>query len=139
MIHVILRITIWVLVLGIGYLVLGPEVFDSSSRESPFQGQAQIFLPPAKSPRLLEYEQARQQRALSAEEQAEYRRLVQERQSRFWQQEGVSVEEALSGIKTHRQEHLATILEQRGVSPEEAAIFFLVLDRDHPELLADRE
>ena len=139
MIHVLLRIAVWVLVLGIGYLVVGPKLFDSSQSTSPFEGHSTIFLPPPKSQRQLEYEEITKKRTLNAEELAEYAALVEDRQSRFWQQDGVSVEEALSGIKTQRKARLAEILQQRGMTPEETSIFFVVLERDHPALLADRE
>ncbi|MCG6966365.1 MAG: hypothetical protein LJE59_07635 [Chromatiaceae bacterium] len=139
MIHVLLRVAVWVIVLAIGYLLIGPGVFDSSPADSPFQSDSKIFLPPAKSQRQFEYDEIQKERSLNAEESAEYRKLVQERESRFWQQQGVSVEEALSGVKTQRKARLAEILQERGMSREEAAVFFLVLERDHPELLADRE
>jgi hypothetical protein len=139
MIHVLLRAAVWVAVFGIGYLLLGPELFDSSRDANPFESTARIYLPPAKSQREIEYERIMDQRSLAADELAHYRAIVQERQSKFWQQEGVSVEEALAGFKTQRRRHLATILEQRGVTKEEAAVFFLVLERDHPTMLADQE
>lgn len=139
MIHVLLRVAVWVLVIGIGYLVIGPELFDSSQNNSPFESRSTLYLPPPKSQRQLEYEEITQNRVLNADELAEYRALVEDRQSRFWQQDGVSVEQALSGVKTQRKERLAEILEKRGMAPEETAIFFVVLERDHPALLADQE
>ena len=51
MIHVGLRILVWVLVLGIGYLVFGPQLFDSSDHANPFDNRAELFLPPAKTQR----------------------------------------------------------------------------------------
>jgi hypothetical protein len=139
MVHLLLRIAVWVVVLGIGYVVFGPGLFDSTPDDSPFGSSSTIFLPPAKSQRHLEYDAISRERALSTEELADYRELVQQRQSRFWQQQGVSVEQALAGVETHRKEHLATILEQRGLTKEEAAVFLFVVERDHPALLKDRE
>jgi hypothetical protein len=139
MVHLLLRIAVWVVVLGIGYVVFGPGLFDSTPDDSPFESSSTIFLPPAKSQRHLEYDAISRERALSTEELADYRELVQQRQSRFWQQQGVSVEQALAGVETHRKEHLATILEQRGLTKEEAAVFLFVVERDHPALLKDRE
>jgi hypothetical protein len=138
MIHVLLRVAVWVLVLGGAYLLFGPELFDSSRQESPFQSETALFLPPAKSQQELVYEELASQRPLNAEESADYQRLLQERQSRFWQREGVSVSEALSGVETQRKAHLAKLLQERGLAPEEAAVFFMVLERDHPQLLADQ-
>ena len=109
MIHVLLRIAVWVVVLGIGYLVLGPQVFDSSPSQSPFESNSKIFLPPARSERETEYEAVRKERSLRPEEAADYQSLVRERESRFWQREGVSVEEALFGINTQRKARLAEI------------------------------
>jgi hypothetical protein len=139
MVHLLLRIAVWVVVLGIGYVVFGPGLFDSTPDDSPFESSSTIFLPPAKSQRHLEYDAIGRERALSTEELADYRELVQQRQSRFWQQQGISVEQALAGVETHRKEHLATILEQRGLTKEEAAVFLFVVERDHPALLKDRE
>lgn len=139
MVHLLLRIAVWVVVLGIGYLVLGPGLFDSTPDDSPFESGSTIFLPPPKSQRHLEYDEVSRERALNAEEQADYRALVQDRQSRFWQQQGVSVEQALAGVETQRKEHLARILEQRGLTSEEAAVFLFVVERDHTALLEDRE
>ena len=139
MVHFLLRIAVWVVVLGIGYLVIGPELFDSSPSVSPFEHKSQIFLPPAKSQRQSEFEQISEERRLNAEELAEYRGLVQERESKFWQQEGVSVEEALSGVKRQRKERLAMLLEQRGMTKEEVAVFLLVIERDQATLLEDRD
>lgn len=138
MIQVWLRIAIWVIVIGIGYLLLGPKLFDSSPESPPFGSGTELFLPPAKPPRLLELEAILPSRALTADEVAEYQALVDDRNARFWRREGVSVGEALSGVETGRRAHLASLLAQRGVSEAEAAVFFMVLERDHPDLLADR-
>jgi hypothetical protein len=139
MIHVLLRIAVWVAVFGIGYLVFGPQLFDSSRGVNPFESSSQIFLPPAKSKREIEYENLANQRRLKPEESAEYLALVRERESRFWQQEGLSVDEALSGFKRQRKQHLAQILEERGLSKDERGVFIMVVERDHPKLLVDQE
>ena len=139
MIQVALRVMVWVLVLGGAYILFGPELFDSSESTNPFASDSVLFLPPPKSPRLVEYEEMLKQRALTAEEAAEYRSLVKDRQSRFWQREGTSVEDALAGVKSQRKQRLVEILSQRGMTQDESAVFFMVLERDHPSLLADRE
>lgn len=139
MIHVFLRIAVWVTVFAIGYLVFGSQLFDSSQSVNPFESVTTIYLPPVKSERQIEYEELMQTRNLDSEELAEYRSLAINRESKFWQREGVSVEEALSGVKRQRKQHLASILEQRGMSTEESAIFFMVVERDHPALLDDQE
>ena len=84
MIHVALRILVWVLVLGMAYLVFGPQVFDSSDRASPFANRAELFLPPAKTQRELEYEALQRRRMLNPEELAEYEALVKNRRAAFW-------------------------------------------------------
>lgn len=139
MIHVLLRIAVWVIVIGVGYLVFGPQLFDSSRNASPFQSDAKIFLPPARSERQRELETMLDENGLGPEESAEYQSIVRERQAGFWQQEGTAVEEALSGVKTHRREHLIALLQERGLSQEELFVFLAVVERDHPTLLADRE
>ena len=139
MIQFFARIAVWVLVIGFGYLLFGPELFDSSHSENPFTNDATLFLPPVKTQRLIEYEAILNERALSEQEADEYRSLVRDRQSRFWQGGGMSVEDALADVKTGRKGRLIEILVQRGMSQNELAIFFMVLERDHPVLLADRE
>ena len=139
MIHVLLRIAVWVAVFGIGYLVFGPQLFDSSRSTNPFESRSTIFLPPARSAREMQYEEAMKKRKLAPEEAAEYQSLVVTRESKFWQREGVSVEEALSGVKKERKQRLASILQQRGLSNDESAIFLMVVQRDHPALLEDQE
>jgi len=139
MIHVLLRAAVWAIVLGLGYLLLGPELFDSSRSVNPFESDSRIFLPPTKSQRHSELDRVIDEGKLNTEESAEYRVLVQERESQFWRRDGVSVEEALSGVKKHRKERLIEILQQRGVTAEEAAIFLFVVERDHPALLADQD
>jgi len=139
MIHVLLRVAVWVSIFGIGYLVFGPQLFDSSRGMNPFENSSQMFLPPAKSRREIEYEKMMDERKLGPDESADYLSLVRERESGFWQQEGVSVEEALSGVKSNRKAHLASILVERGLSKDEMAVFFMVLERDRPALLTDQE
>lgn len=139
MIHVLLRIAVWVLVLGIGYLVFGPQLFDSSPNSNPFESSSEIYLPPAKTERQIEYEKTMKGRGLEPEELAEYSALSRNREANFWQREGVSVEEALSGIQRQRKQRLVTILEQRGMSMDESAIFLMVVERDHPGLLSDQD
>ena len=60
----------------------------------------------------------------------EYRSLVCGRQSRFWQDGGVSLEEVLAGVITERKARLIEILIKRGMSEDKLAIFFTVLERD---------
>lgn len=139
MVHVLLRISVWVFVLGIAYLIFGSDLFDSSREADLFEGKTEMFLPPVKSKRHFEFDEIMKNRGLNADELAEYRALVQERESKFWHAEGVSVREALSGVNKRRKERLAAILEQRGATKDEAAIFLLVLERDHPALLADQD
>ena len=139
MIHFLLRIAVWVVVIGFGYLVFGPQLLDSSRRSNPFESDSVLFLPPPRSPRQVELEEVMKERGLNREEREAYQTIVRERQSRFWQREGVSVEAALSGVKRQRKAHLAKLLTERGVTEEEAAIFFLVVERDHPTLLADQD
>jgi hypothetical protein len=139
MIHVLLRIAVWVAVFGIGYLLFGPQLFDSPRSANPFASKATLFLPPAKSDREVEYEEILEKRRLNQQEAAEYQSLIKERQAKFWQREGVSVQEALSGVKKQRKERLASILAQRGLSNDEATIFLMVVERDHPALFDDQE
>ena len=139
MVHVLLRIAVWVVILGVGYLLFGPGLFDSSAPSNPLASDAPLFLPAAKTAREIELETLLGERALDADESAEYRDLVRERQAAFWQRQGVSVEEALAGTGKGRRARLARILEERGLTREEAAVFLLVVERDRPALLADRE
>ncbi len=138
MIQVVLRVLVWVLVLGLGYLAFGPELFDSSDTANPFGRVSTLFLPPAKQQREIEFEGMIEQRGLSTKERAEYDALVQARRASFWKGEDTSVEEALAGVKTQRGVHLMNLLEQRGWSRQEAAMFLTVVRRDHPNLLEDR-
>ena len=139
MIHVILRIVVWALVIGIGYLMLGPELFDSSRVDNPFQSEVELYLPPLKSPRLVEYEVRLQKGMLEADELAVYQALVKERQTGFWKGSDTTVEEALAGVNTQRKEHLAELLKERGLSDGELGAFFAVVQRDSPALLKDRD
>ena len=139
MTHFLIRIAVWLVILGGAYLVFGPQLFDSSRGDNPFASTTEIFLPPAKSEREIALEALMAGRWLEPGEAEEYRSLVRERRSRFWQREGVSVEQALSGIRRGRKQRLADLLAQRGLSPDDAAVFLTVVERDHPELLADRE
>lgn len=140
MIHVWLKIGVWVAVFGIGYLVFGPQLFDSSGVGGPVQGSAsQLFLPPAKPKRLIDYERRLALGQLETDEFPEYQALSKAHQGSFWEGGEVSVEQALAGVKHHRGQHLAAILEERGLSKAEQSIFFTVLKRDYPDLLEDRE
>ena len=140
MIHVLPKIVVWLVVIGIAYWIFGPKSFDSSGGGNPLQNvSSQLFLPPAKSERLVGYEQRLEAGQLQPEEFPEYQALAKAYQGRFWEGNGMSVEEALSGVKNHRVENLASILSERGLSKEERFVFFTVLKRDHPELLEDRE
>ena len=140
MIHVLPKIVVWLLVIGGAYLIFGPQSFDSSGGRNPLQNDSsQLYLPPAKSDRLMRYERRLEAGQLQPGEFAEYQTLAKTHQSNFWAGDGLSVENALSEVKNNRSEHLASILAKRGLSKEERAIFFTVLKRDHPELLEDRE
>ena len=140
MIYVLLKIAVWVLVIGIGYFVFGPQGINSSDGGNTLQNAStQLFLPPAKSERLKGYERSLAAGELQPAEYGEYQALSKAHQSSFWKGSELSVEQALSGVKNHRSEHLASILQKRGLSMEELSIFFTVLKRDHPELLADHE
>ena len=139
MIHVLLRILVWVVVLGVGFLVFGPQLFDSSETANPFGRSQTLFLPPAKQQREIEFEKLARQGALSPEERVEYEALVKSRRSSFWKGRDASVEEALSGVKTQRGAYLVNLLEQRGWSRDEAVMFLTMVRRDHPDLLADRD
>lgn len=138
MIHVLLRVAVWVLILGGAYLVFGPDLFDSSPEPSPFANESPLYLPPAKTRRESELEASSKERSLTSNESEEFRDLVRQRQSGFWQQQGVTVDEALAGIKTGRRAELASILQGRGLTREEITTFLFVVDRDQPGLLADR-
>ena len=139
MIHVYLRVIVWVIVLALAYLMFGSKLFESPDEPGRVGGDSQLFLPPAKPQELRRYEAMSEQQALSAEDAAAYRALIEKWESSFWQKQGVTVEEALAGVKTHRKATLAEILEERGVSEDQAAVFLFVVERDHPGLLADRD
>ena len=140
MIHVLPKILVWLLVIGGAYLVFGPESFDSSHGGDPLQHESSpIFLPPAKSDLLLDYERRLEAVELQPGEFAEFQALAKAYQGSFWEGDGVSVEAALADTRSNRHESLASILATRGLSQEEQSIFFTVLKRDHPELLEDRD
>lgn len=140
MIHVLLKVLVWVVVLGVGYVIFGPQSFDSSGGGDSLRNpSAQLFLPPAKSERLVDYERRLAAGQLQPAEFSEYQALARAHQSRFWRGGELSVEEALAGVRSHRGERLAAILEERGLSQEEQSVFFTVLQRDHPDLLEDPE
>ncbi len=139
MTHFLIRIGVWAVILGGAYLVFGPQLFDSSRGDNPFSSATEIFLPPAKSEREIALEALLVESELEPAEAEEYRSLVSQRRSGFWQGEGVSVAQALSGVSRGRKQRLAEILAQRGVSPDDAAVFLMVVERDQPELLADRD
>ena len=67
MVQVLLRVAVWVLVLGGAYLVFGPQVFDSSGNNNPFQSGSEIFLPPEKTQREIEYERTQKEKELGPE------------------------------------------------------------------------
>lgn len=139
MIQVIMRVAVWVLVLGLGYLLFGPELFDSSRGGNPFENRASLYLPPAKTQRERDYERMLESGPLQQQEEVEYRALLARRQADFWKGDGVSVEQALEGVARGRRAHLLGLLHERGLSAEEAAVFMRVLERDDPGLLADRD
>lgn len=140
MIHVLPKIVVWLLVLGVAYFIFGPQGFNSSREGNPLKdGSSELFLPPAKSERLMSYERRLEAGRLQPAEFSEYQALAKAHQSSFWQGSGMSVEEALSGVSKNRSGHLASMLSERGLSKEEQSIFFTVLKRDNPGLLEDRE
>lgn len=133
-----LRIAIWVLVLGIAYFVFGPKVFDSSGDSNPFTSEKALYLPPEKPQALRDFEHLAGQRALTDGEQAQYRSAMKAYQGDFWRAEGTTIEQALAEFPNQRRERLIDILQARGLSPSEINVFFMVLNRDHPDLLDDR-
>lgn len=138
MIHVLLRIAVWVAVFTVGYLLFGPELFDSTGG-NPFSRQGAIYLPPAKPVELIAYETLMAERALDETEQAEYLALDKAWRSRFWQGSELTVTEALSGVENERKAHLAGLLAARGLAPQDAGAFLMVVERDRPELLQGPE
>ena len=139
MIHVLLRIGVWLLVFGIGYLVFGPKLFDSFSHDESPQSTAALYLPPPKPQRLVELEGRLKSGGLDPKDAAEYQSLAKQWQANFWKGDGLSVEQALSGVKDHRRERLAAILAERGLSGDELSFFFMAVSRDQPALLEDGE
>ena len=138
MVHVVLRVLVWVVVLGVAYLAFGPQLFDSSETANPFGRTSTLFMPPAKQQREIELERMIEQRELSSQERAEYESIVQARRASFWKGEGMSVGEALTGVTQQRSTYLMQLVEQRGWTRQEAAMFLTVVRRDCPELLDDR-
>jgi hypothetical protein len=115
-------------------------LFNSSPEGGPFQNStSKLFLPPSKSERLRRYEQLLADDQLGPSEYPEYQALAREYQARFWTGDGMSVEQALSGVKTRRGERLSEILQERGLSNAEQSIFFTLVKRDRPSLLEDRD
>lgn len=137
MIHVLLRVAVWVSVFAVGYLIFGPELFDSSDGKSPFTTETRLYLPPAKPQQLIEYEAAFAAGKLAPDAQADYRAMLKAYQAEFWQGRDLSVSEALAGVERGRRAHLTDLLADRGLSGQEAGIFMMVVDRDKPELLRD--
>lgn len=138
MIHVIARILVWVVVIGAGYLLFGPDLLDSSRGSNPFESPATLYLPPAKTERERDYERLLATGELQEHERAEYRALVERRRADFWKGDGLAVEQALDGVTRGRRSRLLELLHERGLSAEEAAVFLRVVERDNPALLADR-
>ena len=139
MVQVIARIVVWVVVIGAGYLLFGPDLLDSSRGSNPFENEATLYLPPAKTQREREYERLLAAGELQEHERVEYQALVARRQADFWKGDGLAVEEALAGVQHGRRSHLLDLLYERGLSAEEAAVFLRVVERDNPTLLADRD
>lgn len=140
MIHVALKIGVWLCLLGVFYLVFGPQAFDSSNLADPLQNaSSRIYLPPTKPPRLVELENRLHGGGLQADETSEFRSLAREYQGRFWKGDGVTVEQALSGVREQRRQRLLELLKERGLTDEEVSVFWAVLNRDHPAMLADRD
>jgi hypothetical protein len=139
MIQVIARIAVWVVVIGAGYLLFGPDLLDSSRSANPFENASVLYLPPAKTQREREFEGLLASGGLQEHERAEYQALVARRQADFWKGDGVSVEQALAGTTRGRRSRLLDLLYERGLSAEEAAVFLRVVERDNPALLADRD
>lgn len=137
MIHVLLKIGVWLVVFGIGYLVFGPKLFDSFSHDESPQSTATLYLPPPKPQRLVELEGHLNNGGLDPGDTAEYQSLAKKWQANFWKGNGLSVEQALSGVKDHRRERLTAILAERGLSGDELSFFFMAVNRDHPSLLVD--
>lgn len=139
MIQVSLRIAVWLIVIGIGYFIFGPELFDGPGNNKQLTDGRPLFLPPVKQHRLVELENLLNKGTLSGNEVREYQSLVQERRSSFWTGKETSVEAALAGIKSGRKHRLIEILSERGLSGDELAVFLTVVQRDHAHLLEDRE
>lgn len=139
MLHIALRLLLWIAVLVAGYLLLGPDGFDSSGDANPFATQEPLYLPPVRPARLIELEQAMQEGATDATAMAEYQALVRERQAGFWKGDGLTLESALAGVERGRRDRLIGLLRERGASDEEISVFLGVVARDRPKLLVDRD
>ncbi|MCP5299848.1 MAG: hypothetical protein H6954_09085 [Chromatiaceae bacterium] len=139
MTHVIVRIVIWALIIGAAYLYFGPKGLDSSGGDGMFENASPMYLPPPRSPRLVELEGLAEQGSLTSGQTAELQSLQQQRLSGFWAGSGQTVEAALAEVPVQRRVRLAEILQQRGLTPDEMAAFFIVLNRDHRTLLDDRD
>ncbi|MCB1790975.1 MAG: hypothetical protein KDJ27_17400 [Gammaproteobacteria bacterium] len=139
MIQVAARIVIWVIVIALAYVILGPKGFDSSDSDNPFASETPLYLPAAKPPRLRELERRLHDGALGADDAQEYHALLKRHQAAFWQDRGETVEQALADVGNGRRARLQQILIERGLSDDEMRVFFTVLDRDHPRLLDDRD
>ncbi len=138
MIHVVLRILVWVAVLGGALLLFGPEVFDSGRNANPVGSNAPLYLPPAKSAQLLAWEAKAADGVLGAEDRAAYAAGVRAWRARFWSGTDTSVEALLEGVNTGRQAHLVEVLKARGLAEDEVAVFLAVVTRDRPDLLQDQ-
>ena len=139
MIQVLLRVAAWITVFGIGYLYFGPEVFRPSEDNKQVTDKPPLYMPPIKTQRLLALEKQLQTSPLSGNEADEYQQLVRKRQSDFWSNKDLTVEQALAGVKTQRKQRLIEILLERGISKDELVIYLAVAERDHAYLLEDRE
>lgn len=138
--QVLPKIVLWIVVIGIAYVVVGRGTFDSPGTDNPLQApSAELFLPPAKPERLIAFEQRLSADKLQPDELSEYLALSRQYQDRFWKGGETTVEQALSGVQDQRARHLSVILEKRGLSTQEQSVFFTVVKRDYPQLLEDRE
>jgi hypothetical protein len=140
MVQVVARIAIWVLVFGIGYLLLGPQLFDSTPSSDPVGRPAStLMLPPAKPAELVDYERRIASGQLNPDELPRYQALARDYQAGFWAGSEESVEQALAEIPTDRMAHLLSILADRGLTRDEQSVFITLVKRDAPSFLADRQ
>jgi hypothetical protein len=97
MIQVLPKVVIWAILIAIAYFAFGPNAFDSSGIRNPLHGSTEtLFLPPVKPERLMDYEQRLSAGKLEPAAIQDYQALSREHQSRFWEGNDTSVEEALS-------------------------------------------